>query len=80
MVAIRPERIALSDRAADSEVNIVHGTLQGTQFLGDRYEYTVALGSEARVIVSPEAKELKPGGKVFLQLKPDSMTLWPRET
>jgi hypothetical protein len=40
----------------------------------------VALGSEARVIVSPEAQQLKPGGKVFLQLKPDSMTLWPRET
>ncbi|HXV47488.1 MAG TPA: ABC transporter ATP-binding protein [Candidatus Binatia bacterium] len=80
MVAIRPERISLSDRAADGEVNIVQGTLQGTQFLGDRYEYTVALGSEARVIVSPEAQQLKPGGKVFLQLKPDSMTLWPRET
>jgi iron(III) transport system ATP-binding protein len=79
MVAIRPERIELSDRVADSETNIVQGTLQGTQFLGDRYEYTVALGSEARVIVSPEARQLKPGGKVFLQLKPDSMTLWPRE-
>jgi iron(III) transport system ATP-binding protein len=80
MVAIRPERIALSHRAADGEVNIVQGTLQATQFLGDRYEYTVELGSEARVIVSPEAQQLKPGGKVFLQLKPDSMTLWPRET
>ena len=49
------------------------------QFLGDRYEYTVTLGSETRVIVSPEARQLKQGGKVFLELKPEGMTLWPRE-
>ena len=43
--------------------NIVEGTLQSVQFLGDRYEYTVTLGEETRVIVSPEAQQLKQGGK-----------------
>ena len=80
MVAIRPEKIVLSDRINDRQDNVVEGTLQSTQFLGDRYEYTVKLGSEARVIVSPEARQLKQGGKVFLELKPDGMTLWQRES
>lgn len=80
MVAIRPEKISLSDRADEGESNVVEGTLQTIQFLGDRYEYTVTLGSESRVIVSPEAQQLKPGGKVFLQLKPGGMTLWPSES
>jgi ABC-type Fe3+/spermidine/putrescine transport system ATPase subunit len=79
MVAIRPEKIVLSDSACGNQDNVVEGALQSSQFLGDRYEYTVTLGSETRVIVSPEARQLKRGGKVFLELKPEGMTLWPRE-
>ena len=78
MVAIRPEKIALADRALEGQSNVVEGALQSVLFLGDRYEYTVTLGAETRVIVSPEAKQLKQGNKVFLELKPDGMTLWPR--
>ncbi|MGH7816257.1 MAG: ABC transporter ATP-binding protein, partial [Candidatus Binatia bacterium] len=80
MVAIRPEKIALLDRIIEGQSNVVEGTLQATQFLGDRYEYTVTLGSETRVIVSPEAKQLKHGEKVFLELQPEGVTLWPRES
>ncbi|HWP23653.1 MAG TPA: ABC transporter ATP-binding protein [Candidatus Binatia bacterium] len=79
-VAIRPEKMVLSDRACEGQANVVEGVLQATHFLGDRYEYTVTLGSETRVIVSPEAKRLKPGGKVFLELQPDGATLWPGES
>jgi iron(III) transport system ATP-binding protein len=78
-VAIRPEKIALAHKASERQGNVVEGTLQSVQFLGDRYEYTVTLGEETRVIVSPEAQQLKHGGKVFLQLEADGMTLWPRE-
>jgi ABC-type Fe3+/spermidine/putrescine transport system ATPase subunit len=79
MVAIRPEKIALSDRMSNGQSNVVEGTLEASQFLGDRYEYTVTLGAESRVIVSPEARQLKQGGKIFLELKPEGMTLWARE-
>jgi iron(III) transport system ATP-binding protein len=78
-VAIRPEKIEVSESARSADGNFVEGTLQASQFLGDRYEYTVTLGSETRVIVSPEARQLKPGGKVCLELKPEGMTLWPKE-
>ncbi|MGH7797552.1 MAG: ABC transporter ATP-binding protein [Candidatus Binatia bacterium] len=78
MVAIRPEKIALTDTVSDGQSNVVEGVLQSVQFLGDRYEYTVTLGAQTRVIVSPEAKQLKQGNKVFVELKPDGMTLWPR--
>jgi ABC-type Fe3+/spermidine/putrescine transport system ATPase subunit len=79
VLAIRPEKIAVSERARPGEGNFVEGTLQSSQFLGDRYEYTVTLGTETRVIVSPEARQLKPGGKICLELKPDGMTLWPKQ-
>jgi ABC-type Fe3+/spermidine/putrescine transport system ATPase subunit len=78
MVAIRPEKIALTDTVSERQSNVIEGTLQSVQFLGDRYEYTVTLGAQTRVIVSPEARQLKQGNKVFLELKPDGMTLWPR--
>ena len=78
-VAIRPEKIALTDHIDNGQGNIVEGTLQSILFLGDRYEYTVTLGSETRVIVSPEAQQLTRGGKVFLELKSEGMTLWPQE-
>ncbi len=80
LVAIRPEKIELTESARAGDGNFVEGTLQASQFLGDRYEYTVTLGSETRVIVSPEARQLKPGGKVCLELKPEGMTLWPKES
>ena len=80
MVAIRPEKIALAHMASEKAGNVVEGTLHSIQFLGDRYEYTVTLGEETRVIVSPEAQQLRPGGKIFLQLKAEGMTLWQRDS
>jgi iron(III) transport system ATP-binding protein len=79
LVAIRPEQVSLSARPGDGQANVVEGTLQSVLFLGDRYEYTVTVGSETRVLVSPHSQGLKPGDKVFLDLKPEGMTLWPRE-
>ena len=58
MVAIRPEKIALSDRMNNGQSNVVEGTLEASQFLGDRYEYTVTLGVESRVIVSRADRRL----------------------
>jgi hypothetical protein len=53
--------------------------LQAVHFLGDRCEYTVTLGLDTRVLVSPASQQLSAGDKIFLQLKPEAMTLWPRE-
>jgi ABC-type Fe3+/spermidine/putrescine transport system ATPase subunit len=77
MVAIRPEQIALSNSAADGKRNVLPVTLQASQFLGDRYEYTVAVGSESRVLTTPASQPLKPGEKIYLELDPEAITLWP---
>jgi ABC-type Fe3+/spermidine/putrescine transport system ATPase subunit len=79
MVAIRPEKIAISGRAAEGQSNMIQANLQAVHFLGDRYEYTVQLGAETRVLVSPGSQHLKAGEKVFLELKSEGITLWPRE-
>jgi ABC-type Fe3+/spermidine/putrescine transport system ATPase subunit len=80
MVAIRPEQVTLSGSRCEGQANMVEAHLQAVLFLGDRYEYTVTLGPETRVLVSPASQNLKAGDKVFLDLKPEGMTLWPRET
>ena len=80
MVAIRPEQVELWAKAPEGKLNMVTANLQSTQFLGDRYEYTVALGSEIRVLVSPASRYLKAGEKIYLELKSEGITLWPRET
>jgi ABC-type Fe3+/spermidine/putrescine transport system ATPase subunit len=80
MVAIRPEQVELWAKAPEGKLNMVPAKLQSVQFLGDRYEYTVALGSETRVLVSPASRYLKAGEKIYLELKSEGITLWPRET
>jgi ABC-type Fe3+/spermidine/putrescine transport system ATPase subunit len=79
MVAIRPEKIAISGRASEGQPNLMQAKLQAVHFLGDRYEYTVQLGAETRVLVSPASQHLKAGENVFLELKSEGITLWPRE-
>ena len=78
MVAIRPEKVALWGQAPECQ-NLVQADLRAVQFLGDRYEYTVALGAETRVLVSPAVQQVKAGEKVYLELKSEGITLWPRE-
>jgi ABC-type Fe3+/spermidine/putrescine transport system ATPase subunit len=77
MVAIRPEQISLAKSAGDGKGNVLAVTLQASQFLGDRYEYTVAVGGESRVLTAPAAQRLKPGQQIYLQLDPEAITLWP---
>ena len=79
MVAIRPEQISILGTTADGRPNTIRANLQAVQFLGDRYEYTVEIGPETRVLVSPESRHVKRGDQIFLELKPEGMTLWPRE-
>jgi ABC-type Fe3+/spermidine/putrescine transport system ATPase subunit len=79
MVAIRPEQVELWGKAPEGKANMILADLRAVQFLGDRYEYTVALGSETRVLVSPASQHLKAGERVFLELKSEGITLWPRD-
>ncbi len=79
MVAIRPEQISIRDFLPDGKTNVLPVILEGIHFLGDRYEYTVSVGSETRVLLSPAAQALKAGQKVFLELKPEGITLWPKQ-
>ena len=79
MVAIRPEQVSILGTAADGRPNTIQANLQAVLFLGDRYEYTVEIGSETRVLVSPASQQVKRGDKIFLELNPEGMTLWPRE-
>jgi ABC-type Fe3+/spermidine/putrescine transport system ATPase subunit len=79
MVAIRPEQVSILGTSGGGRPNTIQANLQFVQFLGDRYEYTVAIGSETRVLVSPASQHVKRGDNIFLELKPEGMTLWPRE-
>jgi ABC-type Fe3+/spermidine/putrescine transport system ATPase subunit len=79
MVAIRPEQVELWGSKPEGRSNLVQADLQAVQFLGDRYEYTIALGSDTRVLISPASQRLKAGEKVFLELKSEGMSLWPRD-
>jgi len=76
MIAIRPEQIAVWDSASGGRSNIIPATLKSSQFLGDRYEHTVAIGSEIRVITSP-SRLVQAGQQLFLELNSDEITLWP---
>lgn len=79
IVSIRPDHIQAWDSAPNGKRNILHATLKGVHFLGDRYEYTVSMGSDTRVLVLPASQVFKAGQEIFLELKTDHLSLWPRE-
>jgi ABC-type Fe3+/spermidine/putrescine transport system ATPase subunit len=77
MIAIRPEQIRVWSTMPDGRGNIIAAVLEGVQFLGDRYECTVSLNSAVRVLTLPAPQKLVRGQKLFLELNPDAITLWP---
>ncbi|NIO10631.1 MAG: ATP-binding cassette domain-containing protein [Deltaproteobacteria bacterium] len=79
VVSIRPDHIGVTGSQPNSNRNVLPATLESVHFLGDRYEYTVAMGTETRVLVLPASEVLKPGQKLFLELKTESLSLWLRE-
>jgi ABC-type Fe3+/spermidine/putrescine transport system ATPase subunit len=78
-VAIRPEKISIWGNPPEGRPNMIPVHLEAAQFLGDRYEYTVALGAETRVLVATVDQPLKAGTNVFLELHSEGITLWSGE-
>ncbi|HEY4135354.1 MAG TPA: ABC transporter ATP-binding protein [Alphaproteobacteria bacterium] len=76
MVAIRPEQIAVTDRAPAKRENVLPATVRSAQFLGDCYEYHMAIGAEERTLVLPASHIFHAGQQVYLQLQPEKITLW----
>jgi ABC-type Fe3+/spermidine/putrescine transport system ATPase subunit len=77
MIAIRPEQINVWSSVPDGRTNLLPATLKAAQFLGDRYEYTVSLAPETRVLIVPASQVLKAAQQIFLELKSEGITLWP---
>jgi iron(III) transport system ATP-binding protein len=76
LVAIRPEKVTVWSSAPNGKNNLVQATLESVHFLGDRYEYTVRIGDETRLLNLPVAETRKAGEKIYLELKPEEITLW----
>lgn len=77
LLAIRPEKVTVWDSAPGEKPNLVQATLESAHFLGDRYEYTVVIGDEKHLMILPATETHRVGAKIFLELKPEEITLWP---
>ncbi len=78
VLAIRPEKIRLWSSVPEGKHNLLSTTLEAINFLGDRYEYTVKVGSENRVVVLPAFEGHRAGSRVFLELISEGISLWPK--
>jgi len=77
LLAIRPEKVTVWNSAPDGKPNLVQATLESAHFLGDRYEYTVVIGGEKHLMILPATETHRVGAQIFLELKPEEITLWP---
>ena len=75
--AIRPEQISLCP-SSQGKTNVVQAVVEDVRFLGDRYEYTVSLGREVRVLLLPAVQILRVGERICLEFAPERITLWRR--
>jgi iron(III) transport system ATP-binding protein len=78
IVAIRPDHIRVWDTVPNGKRNILQAKLDSVHFLGDRYEYTVSMGSDTRVLVLPASQVFKSGQPIYLELQSENLSLWPR--
>jgi ABC-type Fe3+/spermidine/putrescine transport system ATPase subunit len=76
ILAIRPEQIGITSIPPRGAANVIRGRVVESQFLGDRHEYTVALGEEVRTLVLPTAQIFRAGEDMFLELPLEKVTLW----
>jgi ABC-type Fe3+/spermidine/putrescine transport system ATPase subunit len=77
VLAIRPEKIRLWSSVPEGMTNLVAAPLEAVNFLGDRYEYTVKVAGQSRIVVLPAIEKHDPGSKVFLELKAEGISVWP---
>ncbi len=75
-VAIRPERITLS-QGAEGEENRLSGRIETVLYQGDRTECTVRVGDDLITIYGPPEARAMRNTDVELFLAPEALTLWP---
>jgi ABC-type Fe3+/spermidine/putrescine transport system ATPase subunit len=77
VLAIRPEKIRLWSSVPEGAINVIPAPLEAVNFLGDRYEYTVKVAGQSRVVVLPAIEKHDPGSRIFLELKAEGISVWP---
>jgi ABC-type Fe3+/spermidine/putrescine transport system ATPase subunit len=77
VLAIRPEKIRLWSLVPEGAINLIPAPLEAVNFLGDRYEYTVKVAGQSRVVVLPAIERHDPGSRIFLELKAEGISVWP---
>jgi iron(III) transport system ATP-binding protein len=77
VLAIRPEKIRLWSSVPEGMTNLVPAPLEAVNFLGDRYEYTVKVAGQSRIVVLPAIEKHDPGSRIFLELKAEGISVWP---
>jgi ABC-type Fe3+/spermidine/putrescine transport system ATPase subunit len=85
LVALRPEKLALSMTPPDGDVNVVEGRMGPTAYLGDRSHFYVNIpGREAPVAIAMQNLEdaatvIAPDQPVWLSWTEGAVVLLPRE-
>ncbi len=77
LLAIRPEKVVFRNSVPDAKANLVQATCESAHFLGDRYEYTVVIGEQKHLLILPASETHRVGEKIFIELKPEEITVWP---
>ena len=79
VLAIRPEKIRLWSSIPEGRNNLLPTFIEAVNFLGDRCEYTVKIGSESRIVVLPALDNHRVGSRIYLELRPEGISVWPKE-
>lgn len=81
VVAIRPEKLSLSDRVEGDDMFSIQGTLSTSAYLGDRSHFYVSVQGhdEPIAVAGQDSFSLERGSEVSLSWNADSILLLPAE-
>ncbi|MBT3792391.1 MAG: ABC transporter ATP-binding protein [Rhodospirillales bacterium] len=77
-VGVRPEDVSLSRNTGDVvPPNSIGGTVLAALFIGERFEYQIAVDDQRTIILYGERHEpLEEKDKIWLSLRPDGHSIW----
>ena len=78
LVSFRPEHVTMESAPRAPELNEVIASIRDISYLGDRLEYTLAVGAAEFLLEAPNLHADKAGAHVLLRIDPAAVKIWPR--
>jgi iron(III) transport system ATP-binding protein len=78
VLAVRPEQVQAWSQRPLGRPNLLPAHVRRVNFVGDRFEYTVDIAGQQRLLPLPISNAFEVDDEFFLEVPPAAVKVWPR--